>query len=1618
MDSEHPDDLATLSKLDNEVLMDQLRARYQKDKIYTYVGDILVAVNPYRPLALYDSKFQSMYGSLWAKATTTPHIFAVAEESMNLLLTTKRNQCCVVSGESGAGKTESAKYIIRQLIYLCRTQNNEQSSDLEDRILQVNPLLEAFGNAKTNMNDNSSRFGKYTELLFSKLGSVTGAKISEYLLEKSRVVKQAPGEQNFHILYYVFCSQYLDCLKDSECQDFPYFCEDYELDEEEKSEMEDMFAEVITAFNDVGFTFEERESVLKCLAGILHIGRLEFQSADDMSPSQLVREEANDVLGNVCDILQIDRSKLEHALVSCVNFTRGERVVREYTTEQSQDTRDAMAKAIYGRIFSWLVERLNSLFNPETAIKEKKASKGRISKSTKKDEDLQIGILDIYGFECFDENSFEQICINLANEYLQFFFNRHIFTLELEEYEREGIAGAEIKYEDNTNLLKLFLDESSLSSTQNIGLLALLDEECTFPNASEETLVQKFNARFKDHDSYIQAKATDGTFTIKHYAGSVEYNAFGFLEKNRDPLAGDVVRILQDSKLPILGELFKAKNESQSPRISKRSQAREMSQPENTANKKADTVGAQYKASLKLLIDRMSLCRPHFVRCIKPNMLQRPHDFDDEKVLIQLRYTGMLETTRIRREGFAVRPTFAEFIHRFKALAFAYGDSIDENSTNCAKILNETQITGWLLGKTKVFLKYYHLDELEARLRILHEKALVVQRYVRGHQTRKWTNVLLATARKQKESAAAMLQNMTKTANDTCKELELLSTEDKNRFSERRSQMLDESKRALARKRADLERQKREKLVQQAAEEKLYQEEQEQESEKIKLLEAQWRKDCETLNQDKSFQLLVKSLLTRKLKLESYLQQKSLENGKLNSELHHAQQALLKASQQSEISNRQLIKDMERGTPSESLKEQLRSQQNTVSEKGNELSNIKASLESHRSVVCIRKDEYDSITSKLVTVQKQNNEILSRCLTETSEKLSRLEDKFTSQASELETVYGEHDRSQSALAAQVREAEGDIARLQAEVDSQRNSNSSLKKDMAKKIEKLREELASKEEELESVRADDSATTLELNSKLKKVESDLENAGLEAKQSIQRLRSEIRQKSLEIDQLRSDKETAMLELGSRPNEEDSELSSQLRAQLRSTSLKAESAELKLSEQARQITDLENMLETSKREFASMISDLKRVIKQKEHSYNTTLKDKDAACSQLELELRDLKAKLDVMEDENSVAVTKLESELRAKERQRQTELELARANMSKKEKEKASLEVKLKEYSKGLVELKAKCERLEAESESVNSRLKSAEHLHRAKSEESSRTILDLQELLAKRNAEQQEKAEQLSQTINLLEDQLKAAEDSLARNAKAHDEAMAGAQEQWSKKLESMSEAFNKELISLQQDLQNALNEEEEENPEKASVLNNSEVARLQAELERTKLALAQAESKLAGKHLAPVLDSSQILSSRRMSSMEREIVALKKPIRAMGRQPQGPSSKQNDGADVDLAQYITATLGAIPPDVKVGRFTCKGMLSKQSGKHWQDRWIVFDLESKVLAWYVDDRELKICLKGQVALMDILSVESTDANHITIGSKRRNYCIRASSEPAKKCWEMCLAAIAKKSNQA
>lgn len=168
-----------------------------------------------------------------------------------------------------------------------------------------------------------------------------------------------------------------------------------------------------------------------------------------------------------------------------------------------------------------MVERLNSLFNPETAIKEKKASKGRISKSTKKDEDLQIGILDIYGFECFDENSFEQICINLANEYLQFFFNRHIFTLELEEYEREGIAGAEIKYEDNTNLLKLFLDESSLSSTQNIGLLALLDEECTFPNASEETLVQKFNARFKDHDSYIQAKATDGTFTIKHYAGSL-----------------------------------------------------------------------------------------------------------------------------------------------------------------------------------------------------------------------------------------------------------------------------------------------------------------------------------------------------------------------------------------------------------------------------------------------------------------------------------------------------------------------------------------------------------------------------------------------------------------------------------------------------------------------------------------------------------------------------------------------------------------------------------------------------------------------------------------------------------------------------------------------------------------------------------------------------------------------------------------------------------------------------------------------------------------------------------------------------------------------------------------
>ncbi|GCC36433.1 hypothetical protein chiPu_0014927 [Chiloscyllium punctatum] len=526
------DDLATLEVLDENTVTEQLQKRYSEEQIYTYVGDILIAVNPFQKLNIYSTEHSRQY--IAAKHTANPpHIFAVADTAYQAMVTYNSDQCIVISGESGAGKTESTHFLVEQLTVLGKTNNRM----LQEKILQVNNLLEAFGNACTVINNNSSRFGKYLEMRFTSGGTVMGAQISEYLLEKSRVIHQAPGEKNFHIFYYIYAGlaqkNKLAHYKLSKGQPPRY------LQDEKITMMEEIvtnyfykvqFEALEQCFKVIGFTLEELGNIYSILAAILNIGNIEFTSVvteHQTDKSNIVNLE---MLENASSLLYIQTDELQEALTSHCVVTRGETIVRPNTVEKATDVRDATAKALYGRLFSWIVNRINTLLKPETFQSDDADST---------DKGANIGILDIFGFENFKRNSFEQLCINIANEQIQFYFNQHIFALEQNEYLNENVDARLVEYEDNRPLLDMFLQKP-------VGLLSLLDEESRFPQATDHTLVGKFEDNLKSN-YFWRPKTVDLSFGINHYAGKVLYNASGFLAKNRDTLPADIVLLLKSS---------------------------------------------------------------------------------------------------------------------------------------------------------------------------------------------------------------------------------------------------------------------------------------------------------------------------------------------------------------------------------------------------------------------------------------------------------------------------------------------------------------------------------------------------------------------------------------------------------------------------------------------------------------------------------------------------------------------------------------------------------------------------------------------------------------------------------------------------------------------------------------------------------------------------------------------------------------------------------------------------------------------------------------------------------------------------------------------------------------
>ncbi|KFQ52504.1 Myosin-IIIa, partial [Nestor notabilis] len=755
---EEVDDLATLEVLDENTVTEQLQKGYAKDQIYTYVGDILIAVNPFRNIDIYSSQHSKLY--IGAKRTANPpHIFAVADIGYQSMVTYNSDQCIVISGESGAGKTQSAHLLVLPPTVLGKANNRT----LQEKILQVNNLVEAFGNAGTIINDNSSRFGKYLEMKFTCGGTVVGAQISEYLLEKSRVVHQAVGEKNFHIFYYIYAGlaekKKLAHYKLPEHRPPRYLQNDHfriVQDFMNNSFYKSQFELIEQCFKVIGFTLEELGSVYSILAAILNVGNIEFSAV--VSEHMIDKSNISNpvALENCASLLCIQADELQEALTSHCVVTRGETIIRPNTVEKATDVRDAMAKALYGRLFSWIVNRINTLLKPDKHL-------------SGNDDGLNIGILDIFGFENFKKNSFEQLCINIANEQIQFYFNQHVFAWEQNEYLYEGVDARVIEYEDNRPLLDMFLQKP-------MGLLSLLDEESRFPQATDQTLVEKFEDNLKSK-YFWRPKRVDLTFGIYHYAGKVLYNASGFLAKNRDTLPADIVLLLRSSEnnltrqlvthpLTKTGNLAHTKSKTTisyqmwTPQKSMSHTKNEAGDtghhPRETTSMKTQTVASYFRYSLMDLLSKMVVGQPHFVRCIKPNNDRQANKFDKEKVLVQLRYTGILETARIRRQGYSHRILFANFIKRYYLICYKTNDDPPVSPETCAAILEKARLDNWVLGKTKVFLKYYHVEQLNLMRKETVDMIILIQAYVRGWLgSRRYKKI-----KEQREKSAIKIQSV------------------------------------------------------------------------------------------------------------------------------------------------------------------------------------------------------------------------------------------------------------------------------------------------------------------------------------------------------------------------------------------------------------------------------------------------------------------------------------------------------------------------------------------------------------------------------------------------------------------------------------------------------------------------------------------------------------------------------------------------------------------------------------------------------------------------------------------------------------------------------------------
>ncbi|KAL0966531.1 hypothetical protein UPYG_G00296380 [Umbra pygmaea] len=804
------DDLCNLSPLTEDTILITLRRRFYKHKIYTYANGILVAINPFKFLPIYNPKYLTMYNKQ-PLGNLSPHIFAVADVAYHTMLKKQENQCVVISGESGSGKTQSTNFLIH-----CLTALSQKgcSSGVERTILGAGPVLEAFGNARTAQNNNSSRFGKFIQVNYLESGVVRGAVIEKYLLEKCRLVFRDKSERNYHVFYYLL----VGASKEEQMEFHLLKPEEYAYLQQENLHLEDAedlrheFTKLHQAMEMVGFLPPTRNQIFSLLSAILYLGNVTYTQSED---GQRLKAGPEDVLSTLSYLLKVKKELLVNALTERKQKTVNDTLVLYYTLKEAITARDSMAKSLYNSLFDWIVLHINHALLNRRDMEESVSC-------------LSIGILDIFGFEDFQTNSFEQFCINYANEKLHYYFNQHIFKLEQEEYVAEGICWRTIDYTDNLGCIQLI-------SQKPTGLFHLLDEESNLPQATDDTLLGKFKKQHQNNPYFVPTPVMKPAFVIRHFAGMVQYQIQDFRKKNTDHMRPDIVALLRSSELAFMRQLigsdpvavfrwgilratiriiaaFNKLGRNRAAGLSKRMSSisaeglrrqrssvlkrksslwldfsfdhsddyplevfedifasyeiKKMNKtnkhkqliPKNLVNsqslkhivgltlhdsttrsllhphqrKKPPSISAQFQTSLNKLLETVGRAEPFFIRCIRANAEKKEMLFDTALVLQQLRYTGMLETVRIRKSGYSAKFTFKEFLETFRVLLPKDATASPED---IAKLLQKLGLehSTYQIGKTKVFLKERQRQSLQYTVnKEVMRRIILLQRWFRS----------------------------------------------------------------------------------------------------------------------------------------------------------------------------------------------------------------------------------------------------------------------------------------------------------------------------------------------------------------------------------------------------------------------------------------------------------------------------------------------------------------------------------------------------------------------------------------------------------------------------------------------------------------------------------------------------------------------------------------------------------------------------------------------------------------------------------------------------------------------------------------------------------------------